>query len=209
MSNYDHFCFDLDGTLIDSENLIKNAWEFSIKKSKTPYKKSFQEFRKYIGLPFKNVLTSLDIESSYHDEIKKYFDLYSLNNVEEIKLFPYVNQTLNELKNRQKIITIFTSKDLIKAKRILLKFQIHNHISEMISGSQHKSLEKPSGKALTLLCKKVKVKREKTIYFGDTKFDEIAADNSKIKFIHASWGMESKEKFEDSIKNPLDILNYT
>ena len=54
--------FDLDGVIFDTEKNMKISW----KKVQKKYgiNKSFNEYKKYIGLPFGSILNNLDINHS-------------------------------------------------------------------------------------------------------------------------------------------------
>ena len=61
--------FDLDGVLIDSINNMKYAWEKSCKQSKLNI--DFNKYKKFIGLPFEEILKKLKIPKIKHEVIKK------------------------------------------------------------------------------------------------------------------------------------------
>ena len=52
--------FDLDGVLINSKKNMENSWNF-IKKEHN-LKHSFNEYYKFIGLPFQEILKKLSIK---------------------------------------------------------------------------------------------------------------------------------------------------
>ena len=59
---------------------------------------TFSDYKKYIGLPFKEILKQLNIDKKYHEGINEHYSKISSQNIELIKLNPYVNYTLDWLK---------------------------------------------------------------------------------------------------------------
>ena len=54
--------FDFDGVLIDSLPVMEIAWN-SVR-SKYKIKNGFDQYKKFIGLPFQKILEELEIDSS-------------------------------------------------------------------------------------------------------------------------------------------------
>ena len=63
--------FDFDGVLIDSEPAMNIAWN-SVQE-KYGVKKNFFEYKQHIGLPFKQILLKLNINTSLHEPINNYY----------------------------------------------------------------------------------------------------------------------------------------
>ena len=88
--------FDFDGVLIDSLPAMEVAWQ-SIQKT---YKinQKFDNYKKYIGLPFNEILFKLNIKQNLHKSIKEKYSKITSQNKKLIKLNPYVKDTLEWLK---------------------------------------------------------------------------------------------------------------
>ncbi len=63
--------FDFDGVLIDSLMSMQLSWR-SVK-NKFGIKNSFDEYSKYIGLPFNEILKRLNIDKEIHNIVKEYY----------------------------------------------------------------------------------------------------------------------------------------
>ena len=72
--------FDLDGVLINSKNNMRFAWNAVLKKFRLNI--NFNEYFKYIGIPFEDILTKFRVNAKYHKIIKETFSKASLNNIE-------------------------------------------------------------------------------------------------------------------------------
>jgi len=96
MSNDIHISFDLDGTLINSINLMEKSWANTT--SKLGIFTRFSEYKKYIGIPFENIIENLGLMSDYQDIYNSYFDFNNKNiseiqlNSEAINIFQYLDR---------------------------------------------------------------------------------------------------------------------
>ena len=97
--------FDFDGVLFNSKKNMEMSWKEVMKKFLI--KRKFNQYKKYIGLPFKKILTKLDIhhnQSSIEIIIKK-----SIEYLDYIKPYPNVLKNKNNDSSRF-LIGIWTSK---------------------------------------------------------------------------------------------------
>ena len=78
-----HISFDLDGTLIDSLDLMEESWKYAT--SKLDINIRFVDYKKYIGIPFKEIINKLGLEDEYQVIYDYYFE-FSRDNIDKIKL---------------------------------------------------------------------------------------------------------------------------
>ncbi len=174
--------FDLDGVLIKSLKNMQMAWRNTNKKFNLNI--SFQNYKKHIGKPFKNILNILDINKKYHHLIEKEFKKHSLKNLDKIKFYPNVLEVLRYLKKEYKI-GVLTSKDKYRTNKILTKLNIKFNLVQC----PEKNLRgKPFPDLLLKIIKKLKIKKHECIYIGDTNYDLLACKGAGIDFIFAKYG---------------------
>ena len=181
--------FDLDGVLIDSLSNMRYALKNTA--NHINQKISFNEYKKYVGLPFEKILGKLNIQGDYV-KIKTLYSKYSMETINNLQI---KKKELNELKQLKKkyFLAIFTSKDKIRTFKILKKYNIFN----MIVTSDDVIHGKPNPEGLLKIINKTKIKKINTYFVGDTLFDLKAAKAAKINYLHASWGMEKKLKIKN------------
>ena len=195
--------FDLDGVLINSKTNMRFAWLAVLKKFKLNI--SFNRYFNYIGIPFEKILSKFDINLKYHKKIKDTFSKASLKNVNKINLYPNVCKIINVLKKKNIKLSIVTSKDKFRSKRIIKKFKID---IKQIFSPEKKLRGKPYPDQLIKCLKINKTKPKNAIYIGDTKYDFIAAKKAKIKFVHASYGYGKYLKiYKSKINNLSELKN--
>tara|TARA_S200000501_G_scaffold373293_1_gene420057 strand:+ start:1014 stop:1640 length:627 start_codon:yes stop_codon:yes gene_type:complete len=196
--------FDLDGVILDSENNMRIAWNKVCKEFNL--KKNFSLYKKYVGLPFKDILKKIKIKKN-HKKIQEYYSLQSRNYNLKLKLFPGAKKTLDLLNKKKINYSIVTSKDLIRTKAIIKIFQL-KPISIHCPKSNLRG--KPYPDQLLECIRKNKVKKFRKVYYvGDTFYDYLAASSCKINFIFSSYGFgNSKRVYKNKLKKITEILNF-
>ena len=195
--------FDLDGVLIDSKLNMNLAWNSVRKKYNLTY--SFQKYFYHVGKPFEKILENLGILEN-HLNIKREYEKSSIKNFNKIKLYKGVKKTLKFLKEENIKTAIVTSKNLKRTKLILKKFDINVNFIQCPS----KSLRgKPFPDQILNTIKKFRFKKKFCAYIGDTKFDKLASERSKIDFIFASYGYKiGIKRFKNQIKSIFQVTDF-
>ena len=101
--------FDLDGVLIDSLGNMQYAWNKICKKNNI--NKSFNNFKKLIGLPFIEILKKLDIDKKKFRLIEKNYNYFSLQKINSVKIKKKDLKILKDLIKNGYKLALFTSKN--------------------------------------------------------------------------------------------------
>ena len=115
--------FDFDGVLIDSMPAMNVAWN-SVQK-RFGIEKGFDQYKKFIGLPFPKILSKLNIPQLFHKEIHQHYSKIASKNKKLIKLNPYASYVLDWLNKKSISIGIVTSKDKIRTYELIEYFQLN------------------------------------------------------------------------------------
>lgn len=181
--------FDLDGVIFDTKINMRLSWEKVRKIFKI--KNSFNNYFKYIGLPFEVILKRLGIKKKA-DKINKIYIEESIKNFNKIKLYPEVKKTIDNLIKKKIKLGIVTSKDKARTTKLVRKFKIK--IKVIVSPS--KQLRgKPYPDQLLKAMRISRINPSNTIYVGDMFVDYRAAKNSGVDFVHTIYGYGKKKSF--------------
>ena len=195
--------FDLDGVLINSETNMRLSWD-CVRKTYN-ITKTFKDYKKYIGLPFYDILNKLKIKNKYFSFIKKNYDLKSFKYINKIKLYKDAKSYLKFLKKKKIIICIFTSKDKFRTKKILKNLNIINDLS---LSPEDLKFPKPHPYGINYISKKFNIEKNKILYVGDTKFDYLCAKKAGVHYINAKWGYGKLPNKVYQIKRFSSINKY-
>ena len=194
---------DLDGVIFDTKKNMHISWqkvqkEFNIKKS-------FNDYFKYIGMPFTKILKKLSINTNLN-KIQAVYQKESIRNFNKIKMYKGVKETLKKLNKKKIVIGVVTSKDKFRTLKLIKKFRLN--IKYIVPPSK-KLKGKPFPDQLLMAIKLAKTSHLKTIYLGDMLVDYKAAKNSKINFIHAKYGYgKNYSYYKYSINNFIDLTKF-
>lgn len=191
--------FDLDGVILNTKKNMELSWNHV--DSYYNLKTSFNEYFKYIGLPFKKILIKLNIKKN-HNKIQKSFNKKSLKSINCIKLYPKVRITIKKLKKKQKKIGILTSKDFNRTKKILRYFKLK---FDFIECPKQNIPGKPYPYQMLNIIKKLKFSKKNTVYIGDMIVDFKTARNAGVDFINANYGYGEKKKYKYKINNLKEL----
>ena len=150
--------FDLDGVLINSLNNMKYALKNTNKK--LGLKIEFNKYRKYIGLPFFEILKKIGVKKNF-SEIEKNYRFFSKRKINKIKISKSTIIELKKLKKEYKL-AIFTSKDKSRTLKITKKI---NYFSHIVSSEELKR-GKPHPEGIIKILKLSKLKKKMLYMLG-------------------------------------------
>ncbi len=174
--------FDLDGVLINSLSNMEFALNKTSKNLKV--KLNFKLYKKYLGLPFKDIMKKMRIKKNVN-LIKEKYEMYSTKKINKIKIKRNHVDNLKKLK-KNCYLALFTS----KTKKRTLKILQRDKIFDCIITSDDVLKGKPHPQGLFKILKKLKIKKKNSVYVGDSFYDYKASKLAKIKYAHAMWGYD-------------------
>lgn len=192
--------FDVDGTLIDSNDAHAEAWKTAFEK----YGKdvTFDEMKKLIGMGGDKILEKYlsDKENKEFGKDLENFrnELFSEKYLPKIKPFPKVRELFQKLKDEKIQTALATSgneEDIKKYKEIA-------NISDLVkkeTSSDDVEESKPDPDIFQQAFKKLKnVTKKEVIIIGDTIYDVEAARKTGLKIIGVESGGWSPEKLKEN-----------
>ncbi len=179
--------FDLDGVLIDSIKNMEVSWDQVMFRYGLNIK--FVEYKKYIGLPFDLITKKLKIKKNRED-IKKSYSFYSKKFFKKIKLYPNTKNVLKYLSKKNYITALVTSKDSIRAKKIISLFNLK---FKYIFTPNNSIRPKPYPHQIYKIIELENAQKKNCYYVGDMNIDAKFAKNAGINFIFADYGYETKK----------------
>ncbi|RLG83923.1 MAG: HAD family hydrolase [Thermoprotei archaeon] len=203
--------FDLDGTLVDSEDAIVES--FRKASELTGVKIDLNKLRSLLGRPLMDVVKGSLVKDVDEKKLMEYIRIRRriMNEIwrDRVKLFPDVIPTLRELKNRGYILGVASSSTISRVKEFLEHFGIL-HYFDVISGViEGKIFGKPRPDTILYAVKKINVEPSKVLYIGDMEVDCIAAINARVRFIRLARKVNDHWRCKPilTIRSLLELLN--
>jgi len=208
------YLFDLDGTLIDTSNLIMNSIIKTIKHY-SKFKINNADLRDYYKKSPYEIIKKFTGYLNMSDKMKIYWKNYDNSIKIDVKIYPDVIKMLNALRQKNYGIGIVTSLPRTKAN-MLIKTYLKIRFDVIITYNDTKK-HKPNPEPINFAIEKYKERFHfnivSTIYIGDAKNDILAGRNASISTGLAAWGLSKSEFFKNQkiesdyiFNKPLDLL---
>jgi len=201
---YNCIIFDVDGTLMDTEAAVYAS-----------YKKVFKELlnrdfgpenmKVCYGVPTRQAIANFCVKN-----IEEFCNAYVnalLESYNDVNAFEGVFEMLDEVKNRNLVTGIVTSRNKTEVYEDLRLTKIKSYMKYIVCSNdteKHKPDPEPVFKFLELSG----ADNKKTIYLGDTIFDANCAAGANVPFALALWGAKNPEniKADYYLEKPGDLL---
>ena len=198
------FLLDLDGTLVDTDELYLEIWKELLKKDNIIIDKIY--YNKIIkGKSDKNFLQSIipDISECKIKEFSNNKDEMFIKNIEKIKIYDGVIDFLKQLiNNRTAIVTNCNKKAVIK---ILDYLDINKYINKIISTDDCKYTKPNKEPYINAISFFEKKEINECIVFEDSYTGYLSAKNANIENIYIKL---NEDKSEISLLNTKKYKKY-
>ena len=192
MKAYDTYLFDVDGTLVDTVDLICRCFQYIAEKyaNKTLPR---EQIVAGIGSPLhqqvvKQLGPGLDYDRILDDYLHYQLDIMG----KSVSLFPGVAATLEALKTAGKRLAVVTSRRRHSLEVILSSTGIADFFDYLVTPEdtdRHKPDPEPALKAMSLLGAAPK----STVFIGDAHYDICSGAGAGIDTVFVTWSQAAVE----------------
>lgn len=211
---YRVWLFDLDGTLVESNQAHVDSWDRAFRHfgKEFPREKLEANIGKGSDKYLPSFLTHDEIEE-FGDELDEYrSDLFRRDYLPEIKPFPKVRELFHVLTESGRKIMLVTSGKEAETKYYLKLLQIKKLVSGYITADDAER-SKPAPDIFEQAREKAYASRAETLVIGDTRFDFEAAARARLDGIGFLCGGKSEEELCSAgarriFRDPNDLLTF-
>lgn len=191
--------FDLDGTLLNSNEAVYKAYMSVFDNMKIP-PLTFQEFKKVYTVDFEEFERKIGITVNIRSMWLNAYDRFKYLTTP----FPGVEDFLRKIRKDGYKIALITSGTRDRVKEDLERHGL-SHFFDVVLTNEDVLRVKPNPIGLKIAIEKLGLPVNECIYVGDMGGDVLAAKNCGIKVLGVTWGLHDfgmLEKF-----NPDVIVN--
>ena len=205
MKQYKLYLFDLDGTLIDSDQMLIETFRELYAIYKPGYNPDDSYIHQFSGPQITETLKKefpdLDqkkMMEEYRNRSRKYYDKY-------VRLFPYVREMIEKLHEKKIPFAIITNKHRYATNYTyqlldLEKFDIFSICADDVVNL------KPAPDGIYKSMEHFSINnRDDVIYIGDCYTDYLSAKNAGVNFGYIKW---SPRPINGEIKIDVEIDNF-
>ena len=202
--HYEHFIFDVDGTLIDNETAVLQAWKDTLLELQGRTYRT-QELTFVLGIPGEDTLARLGIRDTgaAFDVWKKYFARHASS----VRLFDGIPDTLSALKDRGARLGVVTSRTRAEFTEDETLRPLTGWFAATVCITDSPR-PKPFVDPILVYLEQTGAQPERVLFIGDSAYDSQCARNAGVDFAWAAWGTCSPQDIPALYRfdTPEDIL---
>ena len=192
---YDVVLFDLDGTLSQSHEGVKDSIIYALNKLGKPIPEEIEDTSRYIGPPLMDTLENM-CKLSRKEAIKAadiYKEIYSAENKYKNKCYDGMIEVLELLKKEGVPVGVATTKYEPFAEEVLKVIGVYEYF-DAVGGTTADGRIKEKAQVIPIAVDRMgKKMSDKIVLIGDSKFDTEGANELNIDFIGVLYGYGKKE----------------
>lgn len=181
--------FDLDGTLIDTDELIIQSYRAVFDKFLPNYHLSMEEEKTFLGPPLE-VMFKKYFQEDFSVLLKVYRDFAEKNTLLLAKLYPFVQELLSFLKCNNYKLCIVTSRFKKSALNMLDMFSLTDFFDDVI-GLDDVINPKPNPEGINKILTKYSLAKDEVLFIGDAYTDLEAGKKAGVITGLVSWRKEN------------------
>ena len=191
----DAVIFDLDGTLTDTLEDLKNSVNYAVGLcGGKPY--DLETVRSFIGSGAANLirqaLEGCNGDWNFEDILNEFRNHYMEHILENTEAYPGIRALLSELKAKGKKLAVTSNKPDAGTKTIVEA--LFPNTFDYVAGEQSNVPRKPAPDMINNALKAMGV--EKALYVGDSDVDVLTAKNSGLPCICVTWGYRNVDQLK-------------
>lgn len=203
---YKAVIFDMDGTILNTLEDLKNATNYSLRQFNMP-ERTLEEVRMFVGNGIKKLVeravpagTSTEKIDEVLDVFLKYYEVHSADNTSS---YPGIHELVEKLKAAGIKTAVSTNKADAPAQELGKEY--FNGIFDLIVGQRDGLRTKPAPDSVNEILKILNIQKKDAVYVGDSDVDVQTAANSGLDFIGVSWGFRGRKFLQEKgAKNIVD-----
>lgn len=204
--------FDLDGTLLDTLEDLKNATNFALRQCGMP-ERTLGEIRRFVGNGVRNLMIRAVPQGEENPEFEHAFavfkEYYGEHCNDATRAYDGIPELLQELKNGGYAMAIVSNK--IDSAVQDLNHRYFPQVDIAI-GDRENLKRKPEPDSVLLALEKLGRTREEAVYIGDSDVDLATAKNAGLPCISVLWGFRDREFLVECgatifVERPIEITD--
>ena len=184
--------FDLDGTLIDSIELILNSARHAFR-DRSGHVPDDAEWRRLIGMPLEaSFRRYASDDADVASLLAKYREYQLANHDRLVKCYDEVVETVDFIRAAGHPVAIVTSKTTTMTRRGLDVSGLGAHF-DMIIGCDVCERHKPDPQPVQIALQRLGYAPDEAVFVGDSVYDMLAGNAAGVTTIAALWGPFTRE----------------
>nr|QGT49770.1 phosphoglycolate phosphatase [uncultured Candidatus Melainabacteria bacterium] len=206
--------FDLDGTLLNTLEDLKDSTNFALKTFNYPTR-NIEDIRQFVGNGVAKLIERAIPQGKDNPDFEKCLETfkkhYSKNMYNKTAPYPQILETLETLKQKGYKTAVVSNKFDMAVKELCKKY--FPNLIDFAAGENEACgiRKKPAPDTIIKTLEEFNLQNNEAIYVGDSDVDIMTAKNSDMPCISVTWGFRDKEflsnhNAEIIINSPIEII---
>ena len=209
---YDLIVFDMDGTILDTLEDLKNSTNHTLHLHNMP-ERSLDEIRSFVGNGIRKLIERAVVNGTPEEKIdeiqKDFMAYYEIHCADLTKPYDDINDLISELRRRGYKTAVVSNKADGAVQDLCVQY--FPNLFDLAIGERPEIAKKPAPDMVNLALEQLNVSKEKAVYIGDSDVDVATARNSNLDMIAVDWGFRTREFLVEQgaeiiISKPEEIL---
>lgn len=212
MKKYDTVIFDLDGTLLNTLEDLKDGVNFVMRQNGYP-ERTLEEVRHFVGNGIRKLMERAVPEYVQGETFERVFEefrtYYTAHCQEKTCAYEGILSLLQELKKQGIALAIVSNKNhaaVCELNEIYFKEYI-----QVAIGQKDGIRKKPAPDTVLQALKELGKEKETALYVGDSEVDYQTAENTGMDCVLVTWGFRTVEELSEFrpyafISKPEELL---
>lgn len=202
----DAVIFDLDGVIVDSFAVMRQAFRIAYDEVVGPGEPPFEEYCRHLGRYFPDIMRIMGLPLA----LEKPFVRESYRLADQVTVFPGVRELLDDLNARGTRLAIATGKSGPRARSLLDRLGLLDRFDHVL-GSDEVPRAKPAPDIVLRALELLRVPAGRAVMVGDAVTDLASARGANVRAIAALWGESDEapllaERPDAVLRDPQDLL---
>ncbi len=191
---YSVILFDLDGTLLDTSELIFTSFKHTFERF-CPGKYSREVVIPYFGEPLEETMKRFNPgqAKAMVETYRKYNLLY---HDQLIRIFPEVQEVLAKLYEAGIKLGVVTNKQRKTAEMGLNHFNLGKYMETMVCYGEAER-PKPAAAPILKALKQLNATPDQALMVGDSRFDLLAAREAEVSSVFVKWSIHTLDSIKE------------
>lgn len=196
--------FDLDGTILDTLEDLKNSVNFALTESHCP-ERTLDEVRRFVGngifLLIKRAVPEGSDEALVNTVFSRFKAHYAEHCADNTREYDGISSMFRALREKGIKIAVVSNKADFAVQELCKQY--FPGLIDIALGEREGVKKKPAPDSVNEVLCKLHADRDMSVYIGDSDVDIMTAKNAAVDCISVTWGFRSREFL---ISSGADVL---
>lgn len=210
---YDTVIFDLDGTLLNTLEDLKDGINHMLALYNYP-ERSLEEIRNFVGNGIYRLVEQAVPEGLTKEKIQQFFleyrEYYTNHCKNKTRPYEGILELLEELKKQGYKLAIVSNKSNQAVQELVVEY--FPDLMDVAMGEKEGIQKKPAPDMVNEVIRLLHTDHGRTLYVGDSEVDKLTAENAGLAYVLVDWGFRHREELmelkpEKIISKPEELLD--